>query len=108
MFGLAIGGYGLFGFVDSIKLTLEPRTQLVRRVAEIETGEVMSTLERRMGEGATYGDFQYMTDESSADFMNKGIVSTYSPTESRMTCPARPAWIDDRRLDEALRSGAHE
>ena len=87
LFRLAIGGYGLFGFVDSIKLALEPRTQLVRRVAEIETGEVMSALEQRMGEGATYGDFQYMTDESSSDFMNKGIVSTYSPTQSRVDVP---------------------
>ena len=31
LFALAIGGYGLFGFVDSIKLRLEPRTQMVRR-----------------------------------------------------------------------------
>ena len=87
LFGLAIGGYGLFGFVDSIKLRLEPRTQMVRQVAEIETGEVMSVLEQRMEEGATYGDFQYMTDESSTDFMNKGIVSTYSPTQSRVDIP---------------------
>ena len=87
LFGLAIGGYGLFGFVDSVKLALESRTQMVRRVAEIETGEVMSALQQRMEEGATYGDFQYMTDESSADFMNKGIVSTYSPTQSRVDAP---------------------
>ena len=87
LFGLAIGGYGLFGFVDSIKLRLEPRTQMVRRVAEIETGEVMSALEQRMEEGANYGDFQYMTDESSTDFMNKGIVSTYSPTQSGVDIP---------------------
>ncbi len=87
LFSLAIGGYGLFGFVDSIRLKLESRTQMVRRVAEIETGDVISTLEQRMEEGATYGDFQYMTDESSAEFMNKGIVSTYSPTQSRVDTP---------------------
>ena len=87
LFGLAIGGYGLFGFVDSVKLALESRTQMVRRVAEIETGEVMSALQQRMEEGATYGDFQYMTDESSADFMNKGIVSTYSPMQFRVDAP---------------------
>ena len=79
LFALAIGGYGLFGFVDSIKLRLEPRTQMVRRVAEVQTEDVVPILEKRMSEGATYGDFQYMTDESSKDFMARGIMSTYSP-----------------------------
>ena len=79
LFKLAIGGYGLFGFVDSVKLRLGPRMQMTRRVAEVRTEDVIPTLERRMSEGATYGDFQYMTDESSEDFMSKGIMSTYSP-----------------------------
>ena len=87
LFGLAVGGYGLFGFVDSIKLRLEPRTQLARRVAEIETADVISALEQRMSEGATYGDFQYMTDESASDFMAKGIISTYSPISSQRDIP---------------------
>ena len=60
---------------------------MMRRVAEIETGDVMSTLQKEMEEGATYGDFQYMTDESSSDFMNRGIVSTYSPTTTISELP---------------------
>ena len=87
LFALAIGGYGLFGFVDSIKLRLEPRTQMVRRVAEVRTEDVIPILEERMREGATYGDFQYMTDESSKDFMAGGIVSTYSPIGSQESIP---------------------
>ena len=87
LFGLAIGGYGLFGFVDSIKLRLEPRTQMVRQVAEVRTEDVIPILEQRMREGATYGDFQYMTDESSKDFMAKGIISTYSPICSQESIP---------------------
>ena len=87
LFALAIGGYGLFGFVDSIKLRLEPRTQMVRRVAEVQTEDVIPVLEQRMREGATYGDFQYMTDESSKDFMARGIISTYSPIGSQGSIP---------------------
>lgn len=87
LFALAIGGYGLFGFVDSMKLRLEPRTQMVRQVAEVRTEDVIPILEQRMREGATYGDFQYMTDESSGDFMSRGIVSTYSPIRSQESIP---------------------
>lgn len=87
LFSLAIGGYGLFGFVDSMKLRLEPRTQMVRQVAEVRTGDVIPALEQRMSEGATYGDFQYMTDESSNDFMARGIMSTYSPTDLQGDIP---------------------
>ena len=87
LFRTAIGGYGLFGLVDSMLLKLEPRTQLVRRVSEVTTAEVMDALIDRMNEGATYGDFQYMTDEASPDFMSKGIVSTYTPTGSVTAIP---------------------
>ena len=87
LFALAIGGYSLFGFVDSIKLRLEPRTQMVRQVAEVRTEDVIPILEERRREGSTYGDFQYMTDESSKDFMARGIMSTYSPIDSQESIP---------------------
>ena len=95
LFELAIGGYGLFGFVDSIKLRLEPRTLMERRVAEARTEDVIPALERRMSEGATYGDFQYMTDESSKDFMYKGIMSTYSPIRSQESVAQRQAGLTE-------------
>ena len=87
LFRAAIGGYGMFGVVDSVLLKLEPKVQMVRRVAEVSTGEVMDSLQDRMGQGATYGDFQYMTDETSPDFMSKGILSTYTPTRSVVGVP---------------------
>ena len=87
LFRSAIGGYGLFGLVDSMLLKLEPRTQLVRRVSEVTTAEVMGALQERMSQGATFGDFQYMTDETSPDFMSKGILSTYTPTGSVTAIP---------------------
>ena len=81
LFGLAIGGYGMLGFIDSIKLRLRQRSKLVRRVNEVALDDVVPTLEQREREGAEFGDFQYMTDESSPDFMAKGIVSTYFPVD---------------------------
>ena len=82
LFSLAIGGYGLFGFIDSIQLKLTERQRLVREVAEISIEEVLPFLESKITEGAEFGDFQYMTDERSNDFLSKGIVSVYSPTEN--------------------------
>ena len=87
LFNSAIGGYGLFGVVDSIKLRLEPRHLVARRVKELPTSDVIGALEEQMRLGATYGDFQYMTDEKSPDFMAKGILSTYTPTDSVTSIP---------------------
>ena len=87
LFRAAIGGYGLFGFIDAVQLRLEPRHQLARRVVELPTSKVVQALEEQMRLGATYGDFQYVTDETSTDFMAKGILSTYTPTGSTETIP---------------------
>ena len=82
LFRLAIGGYGMFGFVDDINLRLAPRQLHIRRVRELCLDEVIPALEAQTMAGATYGDFQYMTDERSPDFMARGIMSTYLPEES--------------------------
>ena len=53
----------------------------------MRTEDVIPILEERRREGSTYGDFQYMTDESSKDFMARGIMSTYSPIDSQESIP---------------------
>ena len=87
LFSAAVGGYGLFGVVDAIQLKLAPRHQVSRRVRELPTSEVIYALQDQMRLGATYGDFQYMTDETSDEFMAKGILSTYTPTGSIAAIP---------------------
>ena len=87
LFGLAIGGYGMFGFVDALNLRLAPRQLHVRRVRELALDEVIPGLEAQAKAGATYGDFQYMTDETSPDFMGRGIMSVYLPEESGAGIP---------------------
>ncbi|MGB8894960.1 MAG: FAD-binding oxidoreductase, partial [Pseudolabrys sp.] len=82
LFKLAIGGYGLFGVISSIKLRLMPRTRLKRTVKVMDIGELMPAFEQRIKQGYMYGDFQYMTDSTSPDFLKKGVFSCYLPVDS--------------------------
>ena len=87
LFRAAIGGYGMFGFVDSVLLRLEPKTALIRRVREVRTEDAVNALIERTARGDAYGDFQYMTDEADDDFMRKGILSTYSRADGATEIP---------------------
>ena len=81
-FKLAIGGYGLFGVISTIKLRLVPRTRLKRAVKVIDLDELIPAFEERIEQGYMYGDFQYMTDPTSPDFLKKGVFSCYLPVDS--------------------------
>ena len=80
LFALAIGGYGMFGVIDSVQLKLTERTTLIRHVEETSIYNAIDSLENHAEHGALYGDFQYMTDETSPNFLSKGILSVYSPS----------------------------
>lgn len=82
LFRLAIGGYGLFGVVGRIRLRLMPRRRLKRCVRIADVDELMPAFEERIAEGYLYGDFQYMTDTTSSNFLRKGVFSCYLPVES--------------------------
>jgi FAD/FMN-containing dehydrogenase len=82
LFGLVIGGYGLFGIVSSVKLRLMPRTRLKRIVKIISIDELMPTFEQRIKEGYMYGDCQYMTDSTSSGFLRQGVFSCYLPVDN--------------------------
>ncbi len=85
LFGLAIGGYGLFGIISSVTLRLAPRAILKRTVETCSSDQSVQRLEDRQRDGATYGDFQFAIDHSSPDFLISGILSTYSPVESNLS-----------------------
>ena len=81
LFSLAIGGYGLFGVIYSATLRLM-RSHRLRRTVEVTGIESLeSRFGQRIADGFTYGDFQYMTDEGSADFLRKGVLSCYHPVK---------------------------
>lgn len=95
LFRLVSGGYGLFGLVYSITLRLIPR-QKVERVVELITADtLLEAFEQRIEASFLYGDFQFSTDESSADYLHRGVFSCYRPVE-----PATPLPDAQKELSE--------
>src|SRR5262245_8797761 len=59
LFRLAIGGYGLFGLIDSVTLQLVPRQKLRREVEIIHASDLPRRFEERIAQTFLYGDFQF-------------------------------------------------
>ena len=95
LFRLAIGGYGLFGFIYSVTLRLVPRRKLERVVEVRDVAGLMGAFEERVRDGFLYGDFQYAIDEKSEDFLRRGVFCTYRPVEE-----SRPMSPLQRELGE--------
>lgn len=87
LFRLAVGGYGLFGVVASVRLRLGRRRKLERVVGLTETRDLAAAFAGRVAEGFLYGDFQFVTDERSADFLRRGIFSCYRPAPDDAPVP---------------------
>lgn len=99
LFKLAIGGYGLFGFVASVTLRLSRRVQVQRRVELLKSDGLIDRLNEKIDSGAVYGDFQFSIDPDSEDFLRKGILSTYTPIpEDRTNGTAAASMQPQRKL----------
>jgi FAD/FMN-containing dehydrogenase len=101
LFSLAIGGYGLFGIVASVRLRLAPRRKLERVAEIIATSDLPAAFDERIAAGFLYGDFQFVTDETSPDFLRRGIFSCYRPVADDAPVPEGQAELcaeDWRRL----------
>ena len=79
LFNLAIGGYGLFGVVYSLKLRLVQRLKLKRIVEIGYIEDIMAKFNSRIMDGFLYGDFQFAIDPASNDFLRRGVFSCYKP-----------------------------
>lgn len=79
LFGLVIGGYGLFGVITGITLRLTRRRKTERIVELLDIEQLMAAFEQRIAAGFIYGDFQFAIDETSPDFMRKGVFACYRP-----------------------------
>jgi FAD/FMN-containing dehydrogenases len=82
LFRLVIGGYGLFGIITSVTLRLRPRTLMQRIVTETTIDRLMTELQSRIDQGHEYGDFQFAIDDTSPDYLRKGILATYREAAS--------------------------
>lgn len=87
LFRLAIGGYGLFGVIYSVKLRLMPRAKLERIVEVLDLKEAERKFDERIKAGFLYGDFQYSTDTDSDQFMRRGVFSFYRPVDDKTAVP---------------------
>src|SRR4029079_6636032 len=96
LFRLVIGGYGLFGVVTTATLRLGERRK-VERVVEVRSIDGLPQgFAERLSDGYLYGDFQYAIDETSGDFLSRGVFSCYKPVD-----PATPVPANQRELREA-------
>ncbi|HVS12221.1 MAG TPA: FAD-binding oxidoreductase [Planctomycetota bacterium] len=114
LFGLAIGGYGLFGAVYSLRLKLAPRRKL-ERVVEVRGSEGLAgAFEQRIREGCLYGDFQFETDETSRTFLTRGVFSCYRPVDPSTPIPpaqrelSKEDWLELLYLAHADKARAFE
>src|SRR5438552_3829097 len=99
LFRLATGGYGLFGLVDSVTLRLVPRQKLRRVVQVIRGDELPKCFEDRIEQKFLYGDFQFSVDETSPDFLQRGVFSCYQPIDEHEPVVAAKELRDDDWLE---------
>ena len=99
LFRLAIGGYGLFGLIDSVTLRLVRRQKLRRAVEIIRADDLPRRFEERITQGFLYGDFQFSVDEKSRDFLQRGVFSCYQPVDADEPIVAKKELRDDDWLE---------
>lgn len=107
LFGLVIGGYGLFGVVLSVTLQLVPRTLLQRVVESCHLEALPHGFKQRQQDGYLYGDFQFVTDERSSRFLRHGIFSCYRPAVAQRFVPSGQLYMTESRWQQLL-LWAHE
>lgn len=87
LFRSAIGGYGLFGAIATVRLRLTPRHKVQRTVEVIDLDTLPGLFERRIAEGFEYGDFQFATDLDSEALLQRGVFSCYKPVDDATPMP---------------------
>ncbi|HKD79841.1 MAG TPA: FAD-binding protein [Candidatus Angelobacter sp.] len=90
LFRLAIGGYGMFGLITSVKLRLRQRVK-VRRIVELrDLKDIPDAFEQRIRNGYLYGDFQFATDSGRPSFLLQGVFSCYQEVSAATPLTENP------------------
>jgi FAD/FMN-containing dehydrogenase len=90
LFALAVGGYGLFGVICSATLRLSPRQRVRRLVDVLDLEDAQVAIWRRIEQGCTYGDFQFVIDADDPRFLTRGVMACYEPVSSAAPCTPAP------------------
>jgi FAD/FMN-containing dehydrogenase len=102
LFRLVIGGYGLFGVVQSVTLRLARRVRLERVVELREADGLADAFAARIRDGFLYGDFQFDVDAAAPTFLRRGVFSCYRPAERTTREPTPQRELRDDELVDLL------
>ncbi len=91
IFRAAIGGYGLFGAIASVRLRLTRRHKVQRTVEVIDISDLPAMFDRRIAAGYEYGDFQFATQLDPDALLRKGVFSCYRPVDDETPMPSNRA-----------------
>ena len=102
LFGLVIGGYGLFGVITEVDLRLSPRQKLKRHVEIVNLSDFAARTTQKIDEGYLYGDLQFKTDGAAEDFLKRGVYSFYIPVPLDTPIPQKQRKISSDKWKELL------
>ncbi|HJW32764.1 MAG TPA: FAD-binding oxidoreductase [Holophagaceae bacterium] len=102
LFRLAIGGYGLFGFIYSVTLRLVPRRKVQRVVESRSLDGLIGAFGERIREGHLYGDFQCAVDSKADDFLRRGILACDRPLPDNSPVPPAPKALTEAEQVERM------
>jgi hypothetical protein len=68
----------------------------------ISSDDLAEAFQERIDAGFLYGDFQFMTDASSADFLRRGVFSCYCPAPNDSPAPAKQQELSAHDWKELL------
>ena len=102
LFRAAIGGYGLFGAMVTVRLRLT-RRHLVQRIVEvIDIDNLPAMFAHRIAAGFEYGDFQFATELRADALLRKGVFSCYRPVNSSTPLPTNRASLKPENWHELI------
>ncbi|MEP6551276.1 MAG: hypothetical protein ABJB95_08835, partial [Gemmatimonadales bacterium] len=102
LFRAAIGGYGLFGAMVTVRLRLT-RRHLVQRIVEvIDIEKVPAMFAERIAAGFEYGDFQFATELREEALLRKGVFSCYRPVDPSTPVPTNRASLKAENWHELI------
>ena len=88
LFGLAIGGYGLFGVIAQVNLRRRgTRHQGGARGGSHSGQRFLPSVDKRIEQGFVYGDCQYSTDLATDAASHPGVFSCYWPVDAATPIP---------------------
>lgn len=103
LFRLAIGGYGMFCFVEDVTIRLTKSSKLQRKVELTNSKDLIGRFAELQSAGARYGDFQFCIDASNDSFLNNGILSAYFPVQDDTTDNTSDIKLSENNWRELLR-----